>query len=289
MLETIREYAIARLAELPAAPALHRSHAAYYRALAALAAPELTGRDQDAWVRSLAAEDDNLRAALDWCAADAGSRDAGLGLAADLILFWYLRSRPAEGAARLEPMLAATDPVDTETRASALWGAGLFLAVLADARSSTYLDDALAMARRIGDTSLVARSLDMLGLLAFFRNDPVQARSLLEASIAEARTANDLWCLADALGTIGSIYPLMGELDLARTAAKASSWLAVAAIFRARGCPFSGWRSRPGEPASSTPHGSPATKGSRSAVGLATPSSRPTSSGSSPPSSSPTG
>ena len=219
MLETIREYAIARLAELPAAPALHRSHAAYYRALAALAAPELTGRDQDAWVRSLAAEDDNLRAALDWCAADAGSRDAGLGLAADLILFWYLRSRPAEGAARLEPMLAATDRVDTETRASALWGAGLFLAVLADARSSTYLDDALAMARRIGDTSLVARSLDMLGLLAFFRNDPVQARSLLEASIAEARTANDLWCLADALGTIGSIYPLMGELDLARTAA----------------------------------------------------------------------
>ncbi|MGH3139576.1 MAG: ATP-binding protein [Gaiellales bacterium] len=219
MLETIREYAIARLAEMLTAPALHRSHAAHYGALAALAAPKLTGRDQDAWVRSLAAEDDNLRAALDWCAADAGSRDAGLRLAADLSVFWYLRSRHAEGAARLEPMLAATEAVDSATRASALWGAGLFLGVLADARAATYLDDALAMARRIGDPSLAARSLDMLGLLAFFRNDPVETRSLLEASIAEARAADDLWCLADALGTIGSIYPLMGEPELARRAA----------------------------------------------------------------------
>jgi predicted ATPase len=218
MLETIREYAAARLAELPAASALHGSHAAYYSALAARAAPQLTGAGQDICVQLLAAEEDNLRVALDWCAGGTGSPDAGLQLAADLIVFWYLRSRPAEGAARLEPILATTEPVDSATRASALWGAGFFLTILADPRASGYLNEALAMARRIGDRSLTARSLDVLGLLAFFGNDLVNARALLEESITEARVAGDAWCLADALGTIGSIYPLIGELELAQKA-----------------------------------------------------------------------
>jgi predicted ATPase len=220
MLETIREYAAARLAALHAGSAVHAAHAAHYAALAARASPQLTGAGQDIWVQSLAAEDDNLRAALDWCAADTGSRDTGLRLAADLIVFWYLRSRPAEGAARLGPMLAATEAVDSAKRASALWGAGFFLTILADTRASDYLNEALAMARRIGDRSLTARSLDVLGLLAFFGNDLVQARWLLEESIAEARAAGDAWCLADALGTIGSIYPLIGELALARRAGR---------------------------------------------------------------------
>jgi tetratricopeptide (TPR) repeat protein len=58
----------------------------------------------------------------------------------------------------------------------------------------------------------------MLGLLAFFRDDLRQARVLLEQSIQVAREVGDLWCLADALGTAGSIYPLQGELDAAENA-----------------------------------------------------------------------
>ena len=41
------------------------------------------------------------------------------------------------------------------------------------------------------------------------------ARRLLEESIVEARAIDDRWCLADALGTLGSILPLVGELELA--------------------------------------------------------------------------
>jgi predicted ATPase len=218
MLETIREYAETRLTELPAAAEVRRRHASHYAALAARAAQELTGGEQEAWIEALAREDDNLRSALDWCAADPASRDAGLRLAADLVTFWYLRSRPAEGVARLEAMLDLTDQGDSQTRCAALWGAGFFLAILADPRASAYLDQAAEMARRIEDGSLIARSLDMLGLLAFFENDLTRARSLLEEAIAKARAVGDDWCLADALGTLGSIYPLVGELDLARRA-----------------------------------------------------------------------
>jgi tetratricopeptide (TPR) repeat protein len=41
------------------------------------------------------------------------------------------------------------------------------------------------------------------------------ARRLLEESISEARSVGDRWCLADALGTLGSILPLQGELEMA--------------------------------------------------------------------------
>jgi len=217
MLESIREYAAARLAHLVDAASIRRSHAAHYAALVAQAEPELTGSRQDAWLELLASEDDNLRAALEWSVEDPRSREPGLVLAAGMILFWYLRSRPHEGAARLGALLTVTQPRDTVVRARALWGAGFFRSILGDPGAADQLSEALDMSRRIGDRSLTARSLDVLGLLAFFANAPHKSRSLLEESIAEARAAGDDWCLADALGTIASIYPLTGELERGRS------------------------------------------------------------------------
>jgi predicted ATPase len=217
MLETIREFAAARLAELPATD-LRRRHVRHYAALAARAAPELTGRDQDAWLELLADEDDNLRTALRWCQSEGGDAEQGLELASDLVLFWYLRSRPLEGWRWLEPLLATAQPADSATRTRALWGAGFFLTIITDPRAGDYLMQGLEMARRIDDEAMVARSLDVLGLLALFANDMERARELLEESVTMARSAGDDWCLADALGTIGSIYPLVGEFDLARRA-----------------------------------------------------------------------
>jgi len=218
MLESIREYAVARLADLPEAPLLRRAHAAHYAEQVKRAEPQLTGARQDAWLEVLEGEDDNLRAALEWSVDDAPSRESGLELAAGMVIFWYLRSRPSEGAARLAALLAVTEARNSAVRARALWGLGFFRSILGDSDASDQLTEALEMSRRIGDRSLTARSLDVLGLLAFFRNAPQESRVLLEESIAQARAAGDDWCLADALGTIGSIYPLMGELERGRTA-----------------------------------------------------------------------
>src|SRR4029079_4534486 len=63
-----------------------------------------------------------------------------------------------------------------------------------------------------------ARTLDILGMLALFQNDLERARGLLEASVELARDHRDVWCLVDALGTAGSIYPLLGEFGRARAA-----------------------------------------------------------------------
>jgi hypothetical protein len=79
------------------------------------------------------------------------------------------------------------------------------------------LEQGLALARRLGDDTNIARSLEVLGLLAFFENDIRRARDLLEESVEVAREADDHWGLADGLGTLGSIYPLQGEFDRADT------------------------------------------------------------------------
>src|SRR3712207_2435689 len=66
MLETIREYALERLAERGELPQLRERHAAHFLALAEQAAKELTGPEQESWLLRLGREHDILRVASNW-------------------------------------------------------------------------------------------------------------------------------------------------------------------------------------------------------------------------------
>ena len=66
MLETIREYGLAALAESQEMEVTRQAHAAYYLALAEQAEPELGGPRQAVWLEQLEREHDNLRAVLRW-------------------------------------------------------------------------------------------------------------------------------------------------------------------------------------------------------------------------------
>src|SRR5262249_22817016 len=67
-LETVREYAAERLADRGQAAVGHagQRHAAYFTALAEQATPHLLGHGQRDWLRRIALEHDNFRAALEW-------------------------------------------------------------------------------------------------------------------------------------------------------------------------------------------------------------------------------
>ena len=73
LLETIREYALERLAEQGREKQVRTAHANYFADLAERADPELRGPGQVAWMYRLDAAEDNLRAALEWalCTDDA--------------------------------------------------------------------------------------------------------------------------------------------------------------------------------------------------------------------------
>jgi hypothetical protein len=51
----------------------------------------------------------------------------------------------------------------------------MMAALVGEDSAQSLLDEALDLAREAADGSLTARSLDVLGLLAFFRNDLVAA------------------------------------------------------------------------------------------------------------------
>src|SRR5262249_45344400 len=108
MLETIREYARARLAARSETAASGARHLRYYQALAEQAPPELTGARQQEWLTRLEADHDNLRAALAW-AIEQASAEFALRLAGALWRFWWVRGHLSEGRRWLEAALALAD------------------------------------------------------------------------------------------------------------------------------------------------------------------------------------
>ncbi len=111
MLETIREYAHERLMERGEWEAASQAHAAYFLALAEVAAPELHGSEQVGWFDRLDDEQPNLRVALTFLLDHGAALDA-LRLAGALYWFWFVRGHLAEGRAWLERVLTAAGAPD---------------------------------------------------------------------------------------------------------------------------------------------------------------------------------
>jgi predicted ATPase len=74
LLETIRQYALERLADSGDWTEAHDRHAAYFLALAEPAAADLEGPGQLAWLDRLETEHDNLWAAISWPATAPSTR-----------------------------------------------------------------------------------------------------------------------------------------------------------------------------------------------------------------------
>ncbi|MDX3352118.1 BTAD domain-containing putative transcriptional regulator [Streptomyces sp. ME01-24h] len=109
LLQTIRAYAAERLAESGESQALRGAHAAYFLDLALTADPWLRRAEQLEWLRLLAADHDNLHAALRGSVA-AGDTDRALRLLAALCTYWMLRGMRYEGARPARELLATTGP-----------------------------------------------------------------------------------------------------------------------------------------------------------------------------------
>ena len=154
LLETVREYALDRLAERGEADAVRRAHARHFAALAEAAAAALHGPRQAPWLDRLEREHANFRAALRW-ALDGGEAGLGLRLGAALWWFWFVRGRWSEGLAWLEALLAlpagaggAAD--DAKIRSRALTGAGWLAEYALRAPAARALLEAGRGARRGG-------------------------------------------------------------------------------------------------------------------------------------------
>ena len=213
-LETIREFALGKLAGSAEEPAVRAAHASWCTTLAEAAESALTGPDEAPWLERLDDDHANLQAALEWSLDRDGCGHA-LRLAGALVLFWLVRGRLSEGRAWLEACLTRCDDVDAHLRIKALWGAATMAGMLGDFdRARAAADDCLTLSRRSRDLQGVARSLNVLGFVNVFRDLP-GARRVLEESAEAAARAGDSWCLANSLGLLGFAEVFRGDFQAA--------------------------------------------------------------------------
>ncbi len=223
MLETIREYATERLAASGEEEATRHAHAGYYLRLAETAERRPDQAGQGGWLARLAAEQDNLRAALAW--ALARDADTALRLCGALVQGWLFRTMHGEARAWVERALALPGAAASPAYPRALLAAGRLFAFPGTAAAARpYLEHAVALLRerRPVDRALLGRALGYLAVAVAMAEGSTAAPDLAREGVALARAAGDEPALGDALFAQGQASLHRGDLAAARRALEES-------------------------------------------------------------------
>ncbi|ORW32016.1 transcriptional regulator [Mycobacterium paraense] len=199
LLETVRHYAAAKLAESGEADEVHARHRDYYTALAALL-DSAADADHQRRIEQVEIEIDNLRAAFAW-SRQTGDIEKALELTSSLQPLWQTRGRIQEGLAWFDATLAEHDARRSDISAVVRGRALADKAVLDASRSIgdnlEQAQQAVAIAREIDDPALLARALTACGAIASY--SAAAARPYLAEAIGIARSLDDQWRLTQIL------------------------------------------------------------------------------------------
>ena len=218
LLETMRQYGRERLVAQGEAELRYARHFAHFRDVAEQAAG-MPREAQRAVLDRVEAEHENLRQALGW-ALDQGAAQEGLRLAGALGNFWWRRGYFGEGRRWLGNLLLLPGADEhTLARACALkwlgmlqvgnrWLAGHLVQGTGAWRALH--EEALAIAREVGDTVEEARNLVYLGL-ALAVTDPSGARAHLEAGLDLATSYGGVFLAHIALDFLGIVAWIHGD------------------------------------------------------------------------------
>lgn len=230
LLETVRQYALEKLAESGEADATRSRHRDHYTGLATLLdAP--AGRDYEQRIEQAEIEIDNLRAAFLW-SRENSDVELALALASSLQPLWEGRGRLREGLAWFDAAFADLQAQHVEVaagvRALALADrAGLAIRVgIAD--SLDQAQQALSIAREIDDPALLARALTVCGSIAAFVTRFELARAYFAEAIGLARALDDRWRLGQILAFQAMAASVAGDPIATRRAAEEGHALAEA-------------------------------------------------------------
>jgi predicted ATPase/DNA-binding winged helix-turn-helix (wHTH) protein len=185
LLETIRAYALEKLAEHAEAEIAAKHHASYFRDLFAPQARGARSSLSDEDLARRVREIDNVRAALDWSFSPAGDQAIGIDLTVAYSPVWRHLSLMIECREGCERALLGLEPH-----------------VTAKMRLRMELQIALASA------------------IFITMGPPDQAKTLLTEALETADALNDLHAQAETLSTLISIYASRGEYGRAQIAAE---------------------------------------------------------------------
>lgn len=218
MLETIREYALERLAASGEEAATRRAHAAYCLVLAEEGNPELDSVERAAWLARCDLEVDNFRSALDWLLST-NDLEWSLRVCTALFRFWEMREHLTEGRARLEAIVNLTGNGYARERAKL----NVFLGALATAlgdfpAAKACIEISLSLYEELNDDWGIAASLNAAGISARDRGDYDAAQRDFERSLACWRALSDQVAIARCLHNLANAAKVRGDYARAQTA-----------------------------------------------------------------------
>ncbi len=219
MLETIREYALERLAASGEMEKIQQAHAVYYLAFAEQAEPELVSHQQHLWLGLVAREYENLRAAFNWF-LQSGDQERSACLAGDLIWFWWNQGRILEGWHWIGHVLAhEMSAISTAVRIKVLYAAGALAFFLRyEELASSWLQESLAYSRASGDAAGVASASLALTHQWLIHGNITMARKQAEETFAwiGERGVTYPWILACTFFPMGSLAMAAGDYARAK-------------------------------------------------------------------------
>jgi predicted ATPase len=212
MLETVREYGLAKLAECGEEALTRRAQAAYCLVLAEEGAAEDLSTNAKGWGEQFEVDHDNFRAALDWL-EESGNAEWGLRLGAALFRFWESRDYLSEGRERLGRMLRLEKAAGaTNGRVRALFAASVLAGGQGDYAAATKLaQESAELAGAVGDKRSVAIALNAHAVYARDGGDVAGSRALFDESLALWRELGDRAALARGLSNLANVAKLQRD------------------------------------------------------------------------------
>jgi len=210
MLETIRELASERLAELDDVAGLRARHARYYHSVAVSACLDTDDVAAEQRPEIVIPEAPNLRAALAW-AQETSETEFGLDLLVALEQFWVL-GYTAEAMRWFSAFLEHADAAPPLLRARALRSFGSSASFAGEFDLAEQLwEESLAVYEHLGDEHGIAVLLHRLSISALIRGDVEQATAKSERSLElHRRRANDKGAV-QPLALLGAIALQSGD------------------------------------------------------------------------------
>jgi len=214
MMEPIRMFASARARDAGESDSCAERHAACFLRLAIECAPLLASADQSAGLERLAAEAENLRAAMAHKQRQGDLRGTA-EFGAALSRMWQIRGPYREGAERLRVAAEAAHALgDRPLLARLLSDQAMLLILQGEAsRAAPLASDALGLYRQEGDRSGEARALNLLGTAADVMGSLDEARTRLEECLDIRRSMGDELGTATVLNNLALVRRKQGRAD----------------------------------------------------------------------------
>lgn len=224
LLETIRFYALEKLAESSEVAAVAQRHADFVAAMVETGAREWVTAPTEVWRREHQSEIDDLRAALDWAFSPEGAKPIGLKILANSAPYWIQLSMHDECQRWLTLALATSSsiPPEEELALRVALGTSLSWAKGPVKQTGSVWASACELAVRLNHVEAQLQS--RYGLWLFFLRSGEYKQSLAHAAemMKLAQAVDDAEALAAAQRIVGVSRHFLGDHSEARSLIEAS-------------------------------------------------------------------